>query len=163
MYQFIEGNKEDPAKVAKEMRVARDGSGKLSFTPEEWRTAKQISSYFSRLAATQRQQKAPGELIVEEVENINESDIQAWETEKQLQELQTTVYEEVDLQHPIEYNGQNLCILVKRGMLKSKFKVAQLKEICFFFGINIEGPVGRKDSYVEPIKDLVQTCSCSKE
>ena len=41
------GNKEDPAKVAKEMRDARDESGKLCFAPEEWRTAKQIASYLS--------------------------------------------------------------------------------------------------------------------
>ena len=45
--EFVsEGNKEDPAKVSKEMRVARDESGKLCFAPEEWRTAKQIASYF---------------------------------------------------------------------------------------------------------------------
>ena len=50
------------------MRVARDEIGKLCFAPEEWRTAKQIASYFSRLAATQRQQKAPRELLVEQDE-----------------------------------------------------------------------------------------------
>lgn len=82
------GNKEDPATVAREMRVARDESGKLCFAPEEWRTAKQIASYFSRLAATQRQQKAPGEPLVEQDEVISEEDLQAWETERQLQELQ---------------------------------------------------------------------------
>ena len=145
------------------MRVARDESGKLCFAPEEWRTAKQIASYFSRLAATQRQQKAPGELLVEEAEVINEGDLQAWETERELHELQTAVYQEVDLQHPIEYNGHDICSLAKCGMLKSKFKVARLKEICFLFGLEIEGPAGRKDSYVKPLEDLVQTCSCSKE
>ena len=145
------------------MRVARDESGKLCFAPEEWRTAKQIASYFSRLSATQRQQKAPGELLVEQDEAISEEDLQAWETEKQLQELQTAVYEEVDLKHPIEYNGHDICGLAKRGMLKSKFKVAQLKEICVLFGIELKGPAGRKDSYVKPLEDLVQTCSCFKE
>ena len=142
------------------MRVARDESGKLCFAPEEWRTAKQIASYFSRLAATKRQQKAPRdlELLVEQDEAISEEDLQAWETERQLQELQTTVYEEVDFKHPIEYNGHDIC-----GMLKSKFKVAQLKEIYILFGIEIEGPAGRKDSYVKPLEDLVQACSCFKE
>ena len=104
------------------MRVARDESGKLCSTPEEWRTAKQIASYFSRLAATQRQQKAPMEqpenLLVEQDEAISEEDLQAWETERQLQELQTTVYEEVDLKHPIECNGHDIYGLAKRGMLK---------------------------------------------
>ena len=54
-----EGNKEDPAQVTKEMRVARDESGRLCFAPEEWRTAKQVTSYFSRLAAMQCQQQHP--------------------------------------------------------------------------------------------------------
>ncbi|KAL9966751.1 hypothetical protein ACROYT_G024870 [Oculina patagonica] len=155
-------NKEDPTKVAKEMRIARDGDGKLRFAPEEWRTAKQISSYFSRLAAAQRQNKAPTALI-EEAENIDENDLEAWEAEKHLQELQTAVYEEVDLRHPIEYKGQDICGLVKRGMLKSKFKIAQLKELCDLYGIEIDGSIARKDSYVRPIEHLVKTCSCSKE
>lgn len=77
------------------MRVARAESGKLCFAPEEWRTAKQIASYFSRLAATQRQQKAPGELLVEEAEAINEGDLQAWETERELHELQTAALQSV--------------------------------------------------------------------
>ena len=84
------------------MTVARDESGKLCFAPEEWRTTKQIASHLSRLAETQRQQKAPGELLVEEAEAICEEDLQAWETERQVQEPQTAVYQEVDLWHPIK-------------------------------------------------------------
>ena len=38
---------------------------------------------------------------------------------KKLQELQTAAYEEVDLKHPIKYNGHGICGLAKRGMLKS--------------------------------------------
>jgi len=70
-----ERNKEDPAKVAKEMGVARDESGKLCFTPEEWGTAKQTANHFSLLAATQRQEKAPEELLVEEAKAISEEDL----------------------------------------------------------------------------------------
>ena len=69
------------------MRVARSYIGKLCFVPEEWPTAKQIARYVSRLAATQRQQKAPGELLVEEAEAISEENISAFETERQLKEL----------------------------------------------------------------------------
>ena len=105
------------------MRVARNEIGKLCFAPEEWRTAKQIASHFSRVAATQRQQKAPGELLVKEAEAISEEDLQAWETERQLQELQTAVYQEVDLRHPIEYNGHDIYGLGKRGMLKSNLRL----------------------------------------
>ncbi|PFX33632.1 hypothetical protein AWC38_SpisGene1492 [Stylophora pistillata] len=117
------GNKEDPATVAREMRVARDESGKLCFAPEEWRTAKQIVSYFSRLAATQRQLKAPGEPLVEQDEVISEEDLQARETERQLQELHTAVNEEVNLKHPIEYNRHDICGLTKRGMLNQNLRL----------------------------------------
>ena len=56
------------------MRVARDNNGKLLFVPEEWRTEKQISSYFSRLAAAQRSREAH-ELPVEETEKIDDEDV----------------------------------------------------------------------------------------
>ena len=81
--------------------------------------------------------KSTGEPLVEQDEVISEEDLQAWETERQLQELQTAVNEEVNLKHPIEYNGHDICGLTKRGMLKSKFKLPQLKEICTLFGIEI--------------------------
>ena len=58
------GNKEDPAKVAKEM--LRDKSRKLCFQLDKWRTAKHINSYFSRLSAAQRQRKASTELKTED-------------------------------------------------------------------------------------------------
>ena len=87
----------------------------------------------------------------------------AFKRERQLQELQAAVYQEVDLRDPIEYNGHDICGLAKRGMLKSKFKVTQLKKMCFLFGVEIEGPAGRKDLYVKPFENLVQTCSCFKE
>ena len=60
------------------MRVARDANGKLRFVPDEWRSPKQISSYFSRLAAAQRERKAPSKPLEEEAENINEDDLESW-------------------------------------------------------------------------------------
>lgn len=39
------GQKADPIQVAREMKSIRDSSGKLQFTPDEWRTAHQISSF----------------------------------------------------------------------------------------------------------------------
>ena len=158
---LITGNKEDPVKVANEMCSLRDDSGKLRFAPEEWRTAKQISSYFSRLAAAQRQNKAVGKLL-DEAENIDENDLQAWDNKQRLRELQESLYDQVDLRHPIIYHGHDICSLARRGKLQAKFKVDQLKEICDTFGVVIEGPVGRKKSYITPIEALVKTCSCSK-
>ena len=57
------------------MRVARDESGKLCFATEEQRTTKKTANHLTRLAATQRQQKAPGELLVEEAKAISEEDL----------------------------------------------------------------------------------------
>ena len=158
----IIGNKEDPAKVAKEMRTLRDKSGKLCFQVDEWRTAKQISSYFSRLSAAQRHRKASTELKAEDADSIDENDLQAWDNEKRRKELQTAMYDEVDLKHPIFYDGHDICCLSKQGKLKTKFKIGQLKEICEAYGIAIVGTVGRKNSYVAPIEALIKTCGCSE-
>jgi len=50
--QFVKGNKEDPESGTRNESRERQ-EWKLCFSPDEWRTAKQISSYFSRLAAAQ--------------------------------------------------------------------------------------------------------------
>jgi len=41
------GNKADPAQIAREMKTLRNEDRELTFKPEEWRTAQQISSLFS--------------------------------------------------------------------------------------------------------------------
>ena len=78
---LITGNKEDPVKVGNEMCSLRDDSGKLRFAQEEWRTAKQIGSYFSRLAAAQRQNKAVGKLL-DDAEKIDETTCRLGTTSK---------------------------------------------------------------------------------
>ena len=95
----ITGNKEDPVKVANEMCSLRDDNGK------------QISSYFSRLTAAQRQNKAVGKLR-DEAENIDENDLQTWDNEQRLRELQVSLYDQVDLRHPIIYDGHDICSLL---------------------------------------------------
>ena len=150
----------DPVKEANEMRSLRSSIGKHRFVPEECRTAKQISSYFSRLAAAQRQ-KAVGQLL-DEAENIDGNDLRIWDNEQEIRELQVSVYEQIDLRHSIIYYGQDICDVAKQGKLLTKFKADQLKEICDTFGLVIKGTVGRKKSYITPIEALVKTCSCSK-
>ena len=49
------GIKPNPIEVAKELKLAKYQNGKTSFTPQEWRTSQQISSFFSRLSVAQRQ------------------------------------------------------------------------------------------------------------
>jgi len=66
------GQKADPIQVAKEMKFAKDNLGKHLFTPDEWRTAQQITNVFSRLSAGQRQRQtmAIDEQIAEEEQSI---------------------------------------------------------------------------------------------
>jgi len=45
-------------------------------------------------------------------------------------------------------------------LLKVKIKITQLKEICFLFGIEIEGPAGGNTLFVKPLEDLVQAYYC---
>ena len=47
--------KADATHVAKIMKTLKNDNGQFLFLPTEWRTAKQISSLFSRLAAAQKQ------------------------------------------------------------------------------------------------------------
>ena len=49
-----EGNKADARQVEHDMKHARDARGELPFQPNEWRTSKQIASFFSNLSKSQR-------------------------------------------------------------------------------------------------------------
>ncbi|KAL9964764.1 hypothetical protein ACROYT_G028446 [Oculina patagonica] len=67
------------------MRFAKDSRGMARFKPAEWRTAKQISSLFSRLAAKQR--KKPSDQAKEsdeEGQTDNDEDAEDWEREEAL-------------------------------------------------------------------------------
>lgn len=49
------GKKADLVQVARGMKILRNEDGKLTFKPEEWRTAEQISSLFSHQTLAQHQ------------------------------------------------------------------------------------------------------------
>ena len=76
------GNKADPVQVAREMKTLRDEDGQSTFKPEEWRTAQQISSLFSRQTVVQRHKGVDAEEILEE-------DIEAAESEVALSTLRS--------------------------------------------------------------------------
>ena len=48
-----EGNKADAKQVEHGMKHASDATGELLFQPNEWRTSKQIASFFSNLSKSQ--------------------------------------------------------------------------------------------------------------
>ncbi|KAK3747891.1 hypothetical protein QZH41_001355 [Actinostola sp. cb2023] len=61
------GNKADPVQLSREMKLERDGDGKLMLKPDEWRTPQQISQLFSRLAAAQKEVEED-DIVAEESE-----------------------------------------------------------------------------------------------
>ena len=67
------GNKQDPEKVAKDMRRARDERGARLFRIEEFLMPQQIAAFFSRLAVQSRQ-KVVDEEIPEEDVTANEEE-----------------------------------------------------------------------------------------
>ena len=144
------------------MRLAKDRSGKAMFQQSEWRTAKQISGFFSRLAAKQR--KKPSATAVEQTEeDQTDGEEEEWEKEDGLALMRQSVYQDINRCHPLQYRGEDLCILHRRGKLHSKFKIKELEDIYQHFDLSVEGRENRKVSFVSAISVLVQSCSCSKK
>ena len=78
-----------------EMQDAKDSKGLALFSPEEWKTSRQITNFFSRLSALQ-QSKEVHPVTVEE-ENLTEDDVSTWEGHSFEQNLRYELYEAVDL------------------------------------------------------------------
>lgn len=106
-----DGNKADAKQVEHDLKHARDTRGELLFQPNEWRTSKQIASFFSSLSKSQRKAGfEAGRPIPEYLESDDEEPIYPDGNLKALQllienELQT------DVDHPIMFLGHNLCKL----------------------------------------------------
>ena len=75
---LICGQKAIPAEVSTEMQEATDSKGLPLFSPDEWKTARQISSFFSRLSALQKSREAHP-VTIDEEENLNDEDFSTWE------------------------------------------------------------------------------------
>ena len=68
------GHKADPVQVSIDVRCAKDELGKRLFAASECLQTQQIRSFFSRLAAAQRNKvQSPADLIKDEVRDL-ESD-----------------------------------------------------------------------------------------
>lgn len=69
----------------------------------------------------------------------------------------------IGLQHPLIYDGINLCELFVDNKLDRalrKLNLSTLKCMCDVFGVDAEGPATRKASFINPIFDLVRSCQC---
>ena len=155
---LLGGKKANPVDVSMEMHDAKDSKGLALFSPEEWKTSRQVSSFFSRLYALQKSKEAH-QVTVQE--NLTEDDVSTWEGHSFEQNLRYQVYKAVDLQHPLSFEDRDICKIAKGGKLKN-LKVMELKNICAKFELTTIGNQQRKKPYVDAIQELVKSCSCSK-
>ena len=103
------------------------------------------------LAAAQKQTQAGQG---EDVLGVREEDILSWEVSESKERLRESVYDEIDISHPITYGDCNICTLItqEKGKLK---RIGDLKQMCEHSGLKAEGPEMRKDSFIRPLKSLV--------
>ena len=157
------GQKADPIHVAREMKCIRDSSGKLQFKPDEWRTAQQISNFFARMSALQRQRQADEIESQEEEQEVTDEDLTALESEDHIQAIRHEVYRDIEqtISHPIKIKAVNVCELSRAGKL-SLLKLAQLREVCRALSLQTNGSNSRKRTFIEPLEAYAKLCSCRK-
>ena len=155
----LSGQKANPSEVAKEMQEAKDSNGSPVFLPEDWKTARQISSFFSRLSALKKSSHVAAVTLHDE-ENVDEEDLRSWECRLEAESIRKEVYIAVDLQHPVYSEGHNICLMTKERKLKN-LKVVDLKNICTNLSLTTTGNQQRKVTFINAIEELVNSCSCS--
>ena len=116
--------------VSTEMRHLTDETRNLNlvFSSQEWKTTRQITSFFARLSVHQRQRQLGTSAAIGE--EIEQTDIDMWDNEIGRLESRDLVFGQLDISHPITYRQYDLCGIAKqRGKLKSQFKIKDLIEI----------------------------------
>ena len=138
------------------MRRAKGLNGERLFSVSEFLTTQQVASFFSRMAAKVKQQTAPW------AQAVTEQDLLAMEEEFNLSNAKESVFEQLNVTHPIHYQQYNICSMVKNSTLKN-LKLAILKLLCECFNLALPSGVDqrKKTSYIALLEDLVRCCSCS--
>ena len=73
--------------------------------------------------------------------------------------------QEINLKHPLVYEGFNFCELSAKGRLAKvlqKQKLSQLQPLCEFFDVETIRSANRKASYYEHLLQLANFCDCRK-
>jgi len=152
------GHKTGGATVSESMRRVRSLDGSFLFDTSEYLTAKQIKSFFSRLAKKRREIVSSSE----ESDEDDEDDELARLYEEECLELAQKVRKEVALVHPIMFESHNICTLTSSAKL-TKFSISMLKDICCFFDLDTSSFKGtRKQQYIDKLAGLVRNCSCQR-
>ena len=88
------GRKVTPADASRRMRLlCRDGTNQRVFGKDEWLTAQQIASFFSRLATLKKSGKLPQPKDI----NVNDEDLEPLETEIRRYNLRARVTSQLTL------------------------------------------------------------------
>ena len=135
------GNKADPKQVEHEMKHVRNITGGLLFQLYEWRTSKQIASFFSNLSKSQRAKN-----IDEGNYGIETEDEEPNIQDKNLQLLQLVIESQVQADHPILFQGHHLCHLATEGKIKT-LRLDTLKKACLSLDVEVTGSKARKDTF----------------
>jgi len=151
------GHKRDPNDVATEMRYAKDLSGNRRFEFNEFLSATQISSYFSRKAAKLKKGTTEPDTNHEAIQETT----QAAEEETNYHLARNAIIESCQLQHPVLYESIDLCQLFKSNKL-NKLSLTLLKSICTDLELGDEATYRRKAPYIDLIAGVLQACECSK-
>jgi len=127
------GHKADPEKVSRDMRYARRNNSEWCFDVEEFLTAQQIQSYFSRTAAKLRHAVT----AQSGHDSIDDNDSQATQEQEAYSSAHLAVLHQCELLHPIVCDTLNICFLYSSNKL-TKLRVAQLRLICSYYNMDIE-------------------------
>jgi len=122
---------------------------------DEFLTAGQIQSFFSRTAARLRQAVAP-----EDDDKETDDNSRAAEEEETFSDAHNTILLQCTSVHPIVYDSWNLCAMSSSNKL-SKLMVSQLRQNCSHFNMEDEPSGHRKKPYLDFILNLVGACSCA--
>ena len=96
----------------------------------------------------------------DEAEDEIQEDPREATEEKNLEDFNKQVLNEVSIQHSIMYDTYNICDCVSQSKL-DKFSISVLQDICGSFQFDTSD-IGqrRKKPYIELIVSLVEKCSC---
>ena len=107
------------------MRYARRDNGERRFNLEEFLTAQQIQSYFSRTDAKLKHAVT----AQSRHDSIDDNDSEAAQEKEAYSSAPLAVLHQCELLHPIVYDTPNICSLYSSNKL-TKLSVAQLRLIC---------------------------------
>ena len=140
------------AKVSRSNLRQDQGKGK-AIHDQQFLSAQQIQSFFSRKAARIRLGEASGN-------EYEASDLEAAQDQQALDDARQLVLDEVELLHPIVFDTYNLRDMYKENKL-CKLTVCMLKTVSSHFDLTPETAANRRKApYLSAIEQLIRACPC---